>query len=186
MDNRLLTLLMTPVLAMSLSIGATQLRAEGGDGDARQGQRDGERGDKGHKGKRGHPMMHALLKGIELSEEQRESIKEIMKAHHEKRRAFHEANKDKMQSLKAKMKEARANKDKEAMSEAHEEFKTLMQDAPKPTDAAEDIRAELTADQQATFDDNLDDVREKIKQRHSQGKGKGKKGNGEKGGKRVE
>lgn len=195
-------LVLASVLALTGGVAMAE-RGEGpGDGDgARKHHRDGdgkrhrgERGDRGSRGDRRAEMGKRLFGGMELDDDQKAQIQEIMKAHGEERKAWHEANKDQFQALREKMREAHKAEDQEAAQAVRDEIKALMESAPKPDDSHGQIRALLNEEQQATFDERVTKMRERMEQwkenhgdrqhRGEHGKkghdGKGKKKDGDK------
>lgn len=136
-------------------------------------QKPGEPGERGPRGPRDGDRMHRMLfEGMELTDDQKAQIKEIMQAHGEERKAWHEEHKDEFQALKDKMREAREAKDKEAADAVREETKALMGSAPKPDAVHDEIRAVLTEDQQAIFDERVAKMRERADQwRERRGEG---------------
>lgn len=129
-------------------------------------ERDGK--ERGDRAKRGGPRdrHRTLFDGIDLSDEQKAEIKEIMKAAGEARKAYIEANRDAFAKVREQMNEARESKDREAMKAAHDAFKALMQDGPKPP--FDKAKAVLTDEQLKQFEANL----EKAKAGRHNGHGK--------------
>ncbi|MBB6431165.1 Spy/CpxP family protein refolding chaperone [Algisphaera agarilytica] len=131
---------------------------------AERGER-GERGEKGERGKRGQRGGQEVLKGLDLSDDQKEAIKGILKGKQEEGRAIRE-----------EMKEARESGDQEAMKAAMEKIQAMRDEMH------EAVRGELNAEQQATFDENLAKLKEKAAERKGKGKGGAEGKNGKKGG----
>lgn len=191
-----------------LTLGLTCGIALAQDGDApREGKQktaqDGERGPKGDKADKGdrkrhgegkhherspRRMMKALFKDVDLTEDQREQVREIMGAGREEMEAWRDEHRDEMEDLRAQMREAHENKDKEQAAAVREKMQQLFESRPKPEDRADEIRQILTPEQTEQFDANLEQIkqkmqerREKMKERRSQGKeGKGKDGKSKK------
>jgi Spy/CpxP family protein refolding chaperone len=131
------------------------------DGKQKPGE-PGEPGERGPRGPRDGERMHRMLfEGMELTDDQKAQIKELMQAHGEERKAWHEEHKEEFQALRDKMREAREAKDKEAADAVREETKALMESAPKPDAVHDEIRAVLTEDQQAIFDERVAKMRER-------------------------
>ncbi|MEM9417905.1 MAG: hypothetical protein AAGA25_02475 [Planctomycetota bacterium] len=126
-----------------------------------------ERGEKGERGKRGQRNGQEVLQGLDLSEDQKESIKGILKGKQDEGRAIRE-----------EMKAARESGDQEAMKAAMQKIQDLRDEMH------EAVRGELNADQQTKFDENLAKLKEKAAERKAKGKGgaEGKNGKGKKGG----
>lgn len=143
------------------------------DGKQKPGE-PGEPGERGPRGPRDGERMHRMLfEGMELTDDQKAQIKEIMQAHGEERKAWHEEHKEEFQALRDKMREAREAKDKEAADAVREETKALMESAPKPDAVHDEIRAVLTEDQQAIFDERVAKMRERADEwRERRGEGR--------------
>ncbi|MCH8064572.1 MAG: hypothetical protein IIC90_01940, partial [Chloroflexi bacterium] len=82
----------------------------------------------------------------------------------DKRKTWHEEHKDKFRTLREKMRDAHQAEDKEAVQAVREEIKALMQSAPKPDAAHDEVRALLTEEQQTTFDERITKMRERMEQ----------------------
>ncbi len=172
------TLILASVIALTGGIAMAEQEGQGpGDGDRpghHQGDKDGKwhHGEKGEHGPRadrpgehGPKAMHKrLFGGMELTEEQKTQVKETMRAFGDERKAWHEAHRDEIQALKEKMRAARQGDDKEAVKAVHEEIKALMESAPKPDAAHDEIRGILNEEQQATFDERITKIRERMEQ----------------------
>ncbi len=167
------TLILASVLAISGGYALAQPADDGppdGDRPMRK-QVDGERGprrggDAGERGMRGQRDPGAILKrlfaGMELTDEQKAQIGEIMKAHAEERRAWHEEHKEEFDAIREQMREARG--DQEAMDALREKVHALMDSAPKPDATHDQIRTLLTEEQQTTFDERIAKLRERMEQ----------------------
>ncbi len=167
------TLILVSVLAISGGYALAQPVDDGApDGDRpMRKQVDGERGPRrgseaGERGLRGQRDPGAILKrlfaGMELTDDQKTQIGEIMKAHGEERRAWHEEHKEEFDALREQMREARG--DQEAMDALREKVHALMDSAPKPDATHDQIRALLTEEQQTTFDERIEKLRERMQQ----------------------
>ena len=177
------TLILASVLALTGSMAMAERGGPGpGDGDRpahHQGDRDGmrhhrdhgedgprhhgERGDRGDRPgpPRGVEAMHRrLFAGMDLTEDQKQQIHETMKKFGDERKAWFQAHKDQFQSLREKMREAHQAKDQDAAKAVHEQIKALMESAPKPDKAHDEVRALLNEEQQATFDERIAKMRE--------------------------
>ena len=86
-------------------------------------------------------MMEQLFKGITLSQAQKDSLKVLETKHQDARRAAFEANRGQQPSEEMRTKQ-RAMRDEQR----------------------KEIRAVLTADQQATFDKNVEEMQARMKQ----------------------
>jgi len=111
---------------------------------------DGEHGDRARRG--GH---HRLFADMDLNDDQKDRIHEVMRSHGDSRRAWHDEHKDEFRALRDKMRNAREADDKDAMQAAHDEIRGLMESAPKFDDAHDKVRAVLNEEQQATFDERV-------------------------------
>lgn len=140
-------------------------RGQRGDRGEGMGQR-GERGERGETGPRGRrdpgDFAKRLFAGMELTDEQKTQIREIMKTHGEERKAWHEEHKEEFQAIREKMREARG--DQEAMEALRKQVHALMDSAPKPDATHDEIRALLNEEQQATFDERVEKMRERMEQ----------------------
>lgn len=179
------SLILASVLAVSSGYAFAQRDGQGPrDGERpakRQAdgkQKPGEAGERGQRGPRnGDRMQRWLFEGMELTDAQKAQIQEIMKAHGDERKAWHEEHKEEFQALKDKMREARDAKDKDAADALREETKALMESAPKPDATHDEVRALLTEDQQVIFDERIAKMREKMDQwreRRGEGRGEGR------------
>jgi len=187
-------LVLASVLAMTGGVAMAEQDSAGpGDGDrARKQHKDGEgrqRGERGERGERGDrgprgdrgDIARRLFGGMDLSDDQKAQIKDIMKAHGDERKAWHEANKDAFEALREKMRAARKSEDKDAGQAVRDEIKALMDSAPKPDASHDQVRALLNEEQQATFDERIEKMRErmeKMKENRGDGPPRGRRGDG--------
>ncbi len=145
-------------------------------------QKPGDAGERGPHGPRDGERLHRLLfEGMELTEEQKTQVHEIMKAHGDERKAWHEEHKEAFQALREKMREAREAKDQQAADALREETKALMESAPKLDATHDAIRAVLTEDQRVIFDERTKNMREQMgqwRERRGEGPGMGPDGDG--------
>ena len=132
--------------------------------DQREARRDKARGDGPRQDAR-QQMVRALFEGIELSEEQRRDVRDVMQKHREDVQKWREENEQEIKKLRQRMQEARRDQDRDAAVAAFEELLKLSDDRPKPDDLLDDIRAELTGDQVEEFNENVEEIKEKAKQR---------------------
>lgn len=134
----------------------------GHDGEGRRGEH-GEAGKRGPRGPRdGKAMAKRMFGDMDLTDDQKASVKEAMKAHGDERKAWHEEHQDEFQAIKEKMREARGDQD--AMEALRDEIHALMDSAPKPDATHDQIRALLNEEQQATFDERIAKMRERKEQ----------------------
>ncbi|WP_432800280.1 Spy/CpxP family protein refolding chaperone [Poriferisphaera sp. WC338] len=138
-------------------------RGPGANDDGERGPRHKRDGDKPDGKERMRDRGHkALFKDIELSQDQRESIHEIFEQGRKEKEEWRESNSEALKAARAEMIEARKSKDKEAMDAAREKMRTLLQSAPKMESVFEDIKAELTPEQQKQFEANQKNFRKNL------------------------
>lgn len=166
------SLILASVLAMSSGYVFAQRDGQGprdGERPAKR-QADGkqkpdEAGERGPRGPRdGENMMRRLFADMDLTEEQKSQIHEIMKAYGEERKAWHEEHQEEFQALREKMREAREAKDNDAAAALREQTKALMESAPKPDASHDEIHALLNEKQQVIFDERITKMREQMDQ----------------------
>lgn len=137
------------------------------DGQAGQrGPRDGERGPRADR-----PDPRRLFAGMDLTDDQKSQIRDIMQAFGEERREWHEAHQEQFQSLREQMRAARESGDKDAMDSLRDQVRELMDSAPKPDATHDQVRALLNDDQKAVFDERIAKMREFMEQRREGGPG---------------
>lgn len=128
--------------------------------------------------------MKALFEGVNLTELQREEVREIMAPLREEMDAWHAKAKEVRDANRAAMKEAREAGDREAVAQARTEAKAkmdaLLEERPKVEPYLDEVRGVLTAEQQATFDDNRKSLEAKMAERREKMKEKREK-RGERG-----
>ncbi|QQE11970.1 Spy/CpxP family protein refolding chaperone [Planctomycetota bacterium] len=137
-----------------------------------------------HGNKRGN-VRKIIFKDIELTADQKEQIKEIHQEATAERKEWNEENRDKLDSLKEKLRDARKAGDKEEAAKIHKEIKTLMETGPRRSETFEAVKNVLTADQVEQFEKNIEKLREnkpkhkgdKAQKRHRGNKEEGKRGN---------
>lgn len=134
-----------------------------GEGEGmRRGPRDGE--GMGRGARDGEGMIRRFFAGMDLTDDQKAQIQGVLKKHSDERRAWHEEHKQAFQTLREEMRDARQAKDEQAMKAVRDEVKSLMDSAPKPDAANEEVRAILTDEQKAVFDERVEKVRERAEQ----------------------
>lgn len=137
--------------------------------DGEKGPRDGDRP------RRGGGIKHALSK-LDLSDDQKAEIHDIMEAAKEDIKAYREANAETFKKLMADMKAAREAQDKEAAEAVRAEMKKLHEASPAHA-AHQAILGVLTDDQKA----KLAQMREnRPKGPRGEGDGPRKRGEGKK------
>lgn len=120
------------------------------------------------------------LRDLNLSEEQKNKVREILSSHHEKVKAHREAHSEELAKLRQEFQAAREAKDHEKVKQLAEQRRKIMEGVPKPADLINEVKAVLTPDQAKTFDALLEDAREQMAERHGQ-MGPGPDGKGPKG-----
>jgi len=143
------------------------LRGPKADGEKRGPRaRMGEDGERKARGPRHHhpgPIFRHLLEGLELSDQQKTEIRDVLKNNGEKMRQYHEANKEKFEGIREQMKQAREDKDREKMKQLYEQMKQFHEGRPvKPEDVVQQIRTKLTPEQRETFDKRVEELKEKM------------------------
>ena len=128
-------------------------------GDGQRQRAEGERGERG----RGQlaDRMHRLMEGVNLTEDQKAQVRPIMEEAAEKWRAFHEEHKEELDKLREEMKAAREAKDKDKAKEVGQKVRAIMEQADFRGDAIEKIKKVLTPEQLATFEKNLEEMKDR-------------------------
>ncbi|MEM6333086.1 MAG: Spy/CpxP family protein refolding chaperone [Planctomycetota bacterium] len=148
-----------------------------GSSDGERGQRRG--GPEGRDGRgaegRGAGMIRAMFREVNLTDSQKERVREILGEARAERQAWMEANGEQLRELREKMADARAVQDQDAAQAAAQELRTIMSSGLSPTAIAEDVRAELTPEQAEVFDRNFDEVQQRMRDR-VRGEAQGRRG----------
>jgi len=125
------------------TVGAAQAGTAQKDTQARAERMEGRRGPR--------DPMRALLRGIDLSQGQREQVKAINERYASQLQELRKGNRPDMEKMRA----AREKGDTAAMRAARQEMASERQRSLTVTQqASAEVRAVLTADQQKTFDAN--------------------------------
>lgn len=102
-----------------------------------------------------------LLKGIELSEDQKQVLRQTTIQARQKhqtwrraRRTWQEENRQTIQNLRRQMSEARTSKDRQRTAAVHRKLRALFASTPKPPAIMNGIRQVLSEEQHARFDEN--------------------------------
>lgn len=110
-------------------------------------------------------MVKALFKDVALTDEQRKEVRDVMQKHRESVQKWREENQEEIRKLRERIQEARRDKDRDAAKAAFEELLELSEDRPKPEALLDDIRGELTAEQVKQFNENVEAIKEKARDR---------------------
>lgn len=110
----------------------------------------------------------ALYAGIELTDEQQQQIDAIREQARAAHDAWREENKAKFEAIREQFREARENRDREAMQAAGEQMRQLWQQAPKPRDHVDDVLNVLTPEQRERFQANMAQLQERMQQRREE------------------
>lgn len=105
--------------------------------------------------------LEKLTGELNLSDEQKTKIKEIVGTAKEKWEAWANTHKDELEKLQGQIKEARANQDREKMQDAMRQAQELVkQDGPKPGEFLAQIKDLLTPEQQETLRTRMEEMRQ--------------------------
>ena len=168
MATALATALMCGNLALATPQGAGKDKGDGERPKRERAERAGERPQRD--GDRRGNFMRALFDGIELNDEQKSALREIAGGHAEEVKAWHEEHRDEFEAIRAKMREAREKKDREAAEAVRQQLETLMATRPKPDTTFAAMREVLATDaDKATFDENLKKLQARMEVRREQG-----------------
>lgn len=166
--------LRTAALGAAMILGIASAAAAQGDGSRRDDQRGERRGARGAREDVPDLARH-LFQGIELSDKQQGELRTIQERYRPQFATLRESMRP--QVLKAR--EARKRGDTEAARAAMEETadeREAMQSLTGKLHA--EAREVLTAEQRKTFDANIQQMREKSKQRTERRWGEGRRGEG--------
>ncbi|MEM1209940.1 MAG: Spy/CpxP family protein refolding chaperone [Planctomycetota bacterium] len=183
-------------------LGIGSALAEPGNGD--KGERPQRSADSGERGERGGPSagerrgpggpggerrggrdaLRLLFRDIQLTDSQREEVREKMTQARDERRAWMEANGAELRELRERFQDARSIEDTDAMQAIGQELRTMMSAGPQPMDVAEDVRGMLTEEQAEQFDANLAELETRMEQRRNEARQNA--GSGGPGGERAE
>lgn len=126
---------------------------------------DGDRGREDFRGRgnfRGRHVESQLFEGIELTDEQREQVKQVRTDVRQQRQAWFEENREKLGELRRQSFRAIELGDREAATEARALFDELAGAAPQVDDAEAQVREVLTAEQQALYDANKAEMQVRV------------------------
>jgi Spy/CpxP family protein refolding chaperone len=149
-------------LMLLLTMGLSAIAADG----------KGEQRGPGERGGQGRPGMHGpgeflreALAKLELSDDQRAAIRTLVEAHRAEVEAWREQHKDEIQPLIQKLREARKNRDQAAAKEAMEALRKLHEGGPDPKALLEQIKGQLTEQQQAKLQHLVEEARQRMGER---------------------
>lgn len=144
-----------------------------GQGEGRQARGEGH----GHKGPFGD-----MFKELELSEEQRTQVKEVMQKHRDQVEAFREKNGDQIKKVHQDMRSAMMNKDYDAAHKVIDQIKELDKDRPTFSSVLTDFKGILSSEQLAVVEKKIEEIKnnprpKRMRKRH----GDSEQGNAEDG-----
>ncbi|MEM1107428.1 MAG: Spy/CpxP family protein refolding chaperone [Planctomycetota bacterium] len=167
MKNNNLIINLAAALAVVLCAGLASAAPGEGERQRDRGERGDrservERSERGERGERSERRrgggMKALFEGIELSDDQKASIKEVM-----------ETKRAERQEIRAELREARESGDEAAVADIAERMRGLMDETN------EAVRGVLASEQQTQFDENLAALQAKAEERRAS-RAEGKRG----------
>ena len=116
---------------------------------------------KGHK----QGFMFRLLEDLDLTEDQQQEAKQLLKVHRESWKAWKTEHQEELDQIKSQM------------EELHKKRRKLMEDAPKPGDGLEKLRPVLDPEQQDQLDAMIEKIKERHNRRHKRSRPSGRHGN---------
>lgn len=151
----------TPASAEQARDGDRVLAGPNGKSNSDSSERrfDGSRR-KGHK----QGFMFRLLEDLDLTEDQQQEAKQLLKEHRESWKAWKTEHQEELDQIKSQMKEL------------HQKRRKLMEDAPKPGDGLEKLRPVLDPEQQEQLDAMIEKIKERHNRRHKRSKPSGRHG----------
>jgi Spy/CpxP family protein refolding chaperone len=135
---------------------------QGAHGPKERGPRQGDQGDRG--------AIRALFEGVDLTDSQKDQVRELMLQARDERRAWMEEHGEELRELRERMADARAVEDIAAMQAIGQEARAIMSGGPQPMAVAEDVRSVLTEAQAERFDANLERVQARMQERRASGR----------------
>lgn len=120
----------------------------------RQGQGDGEGRGAGPRG-----PFNEVIEQLNLTDAQKEQVKQIMTKHHEQVEAFREKNGEQFQELRGQMRDAMEEKDYDKLHSLIDQLKAVEKDRPTIKQLASEIRAVLTEEQQKIWDAKAEEIK---------------------------
>jgi Spy/CpxP family protein refolding chaperone len=191
-NRKHLLLSMAIVVCTFLAAGVSYAQSDTGNSDRPQRQRQfqGENRGPGQgqgqgKGEgRGQGMrgpFSEVIEALNLTDDQKAKVKEVLTKHHDQMEAFREKHGDQMQQFREDLRKAMESKDYDAMHKLVDTFKSIDQDRPTLKSLADDLRGILNADQQAIFDKKIEEIKAKGPGKHMRRGGDGERGPGNDG-----
>ncbi|MEX0654571.1 MAG: Spy/CpxP family protein refolding chaperone [Phycisphaeraceae bacterium] len=167
------------VLAVAFAggVATSQARADGEEPGERRAQHDDDtrnddaRADRSSR--RGGPgsrdmdeaMLRHLLDDLDLTDEQKASIRDALHKAREQRRAWWQEHGEAMRHLRHAIHEARQAGDREQFRQHWARLGELMFDAPESGAVIEDVQSILTDEQREKLDENWKAARERMRER---------------------
>ena len=160
-------------LAMALSLGAAGAQAQAPQRDsarAKAGQHEGkgqrgERGERGARGQRGQRGHGFLLRGITLSDAQKQQLQQLR----EGQRVQHQQSREALKTNFAAARTARQKGDTATARAEMQKVRTAMEQQRERQASA--LRGILTSEQRVQFDKNLAEAKQRQQERAAKGKG---------------
>lgn len=170
--TRGLTLL---TLCGTMALGGVALAQDGDrerDRDQRREHREDRRGDRAERREMRedarHRMMKTLFGNLELEDQQKKDIREIMQDFREKAMDWRDEHKEELADLRRRMLQAQRERDRGAAVDAYRDLLELTESRPQAEDAFDRVREVLNEQQTERFNENLEAMRERAKQRMQQ------------------
>ena len=109
----------------------------------------------------GRWIMRRLLRDMDLSEKQQDQVREILRDAQQANREWQEKHESELGELRDTMRQAREDRDRDAMRQAGEKWRELREDAPDREETADKIRDVLTDEQRKLFDERAEQMRDR-------------------------
>lgn len=114
-----------------------------------------------------------LFEGIDLSEEQRQQVRDAMEAHRQRHSQWMEEHRQRMSDLGEQMRQARQENDRQQLRELREKVRELREDRPSVQELHERLRDVLDEQQWKQFEANRQDMHERMRQRRQEEQAQG-------------
>lgn len=177
-QNLLITMVIVSCMVFAAGITYAQQGQGNADGQPRQ-KADGQ--SRQHQMRGGGPLA-GMIKALNLTEDQKPKVMEILKANRDKMQAFRKKNGDAMKQFHKDLRQAMENKDYAKLHQLVDQLKTIDADRPTLKDLAAELAPVLTDEQKATLDKEIAKIKEQGPRRHhhrggdSQGHARQRKG----------